>query len=68
MMCFWRANKNWVDDARFAQSNDSRPIYLRVDASCQFCGNLLPEKAVFCSYCGNAVERRRGDNESFQFD
>lgn len=65
MMFFWWANKNWVDDARFTQSHEQRSVYLRVDASCQFCGNPLPENAAFCSSCGNPVEQNFGDNESF---
>ena len=65
MMFFWWANKNWLDDARFAQSHEPKPTYLRVDSSCQFCGNPLPVKAAFCSSCGNSVERSFEDNESF---
>ena len=64
MVCWW-ANKNWEDDARFGQSLEPRQSYLRVDASCQFCGNPLPENAAFCSSCGNSVEQHFGDNESF---
>ena len=65
MMVFWWINKNGVDDARFAQSDEPGPAYLRVDASCQFCRNPLPENAALCSSCGNSVERDFGANESF---
>jgi predicted amidophosphoribosyltransferase len=64
MMVFWWVSKNWVNDARFDQTHDSRPVYLRIDASCQFCGNPLPENAAFCSFCGNSVERDIEDDES----
>jgi hypothetical protein len=65
MMFFWWVNKNWMEDSRFVQSQESRPVYLRVGASCQFCGNPLPENATFCSSCGNSVEQDFGDNVSF---
>ncbi len=54
-----------MEDARFPDDQDQRPVYLRVGASCQFCGNPLPEKAVYCSSCGNNVEQEFGDNVSF---
>lgn len=63
MMFFWWVNKNWVDDSRFALSHEPRPVFLRVDASCQFCGNPLPEYAAFCSSCGNSVERDLENND-----
>lgn len=56
MMCFWWANKNWVDDARYSSPLKQKPSYLRVETSCHFCGNPLPERAVFCYSCGNPVE------------
>jgi hypothetical protein len=65
MMCFWWVNKSWVDDARFHQTYESRPVYLRVGASCQFCGSPLPENATYCSSCGNSVEQLGDDNHSF---
>jgi len=68
MMFFWWVNKNYADHARLTQSHELRPVYLRTFSTCQFCGNPLPEKAVFCSYCGNTVERNSEDNESFQID
>jgi hypothetical protein len=65
MMCFWWVNKNWVEDARFNQSHEQRPAYLRVGASCQFCRNPLPENATYCSSCGNPVDQDFGNNVSF---
>lgn len=65
MMCFWWVNKNWAEDARFNQSHDQRHAYLRVGASCQFCGNPLPENATYCSSCGNPVDQDFGNNVSF---
>ncbi|MHA3963724.1 MAG: hypothetical protein AM325_009305 [Candidatus Thorarchaeota archaeon SMTZ1-45] len=58
MMCFWWVNKNWVEDARYAQIDNSRLVYLRVNAVCRFCGNPLPENAVYCYSCGNSVEEQ----------
>ena len=54
MMACWWVNKNWSDAARFSHSLEPRQAYLRVDVSCQFCGNS----------CGNSVEQEFGDNES----
>ena len=65
MMFFWWVNKNWMDDTRFTQSHEPKLNYLRVDASCQFCGNPLPVKAAYCSSCGNSVDRGIKDSESF---
>ena len=65
MMCSWWVNKGWVVDARFASRQESRPVYLRVDSSCQFCGNPLPENAAYCSACGSQVERSLGEDQSF---
>jgi hypothetical protein len=65
MMFFWWINKNWMEDARFAQYSEQKPVYLRVSSSCQFCGSPLPENAVYCSSCGSNVEREYGNNESF---
>ena len=59
MMCFWWVNKNWTDDARFKQSRDPKPVYLRVSTSCQLCGSPLPQDAAYCFSCGNPVERLR---------
>lgn len=56
LMCFWWANRNWVEDARFISPMDQKPAYLRVRTSCPFCGNPLPERALFCYSCGNPVE------------
>jgi len=64
MMVFWCANKNWVDDTRFSELRDTRPVYLRVESSCQFCENPLPENAVYCPACGNSVVSRFRDNDS----
>ena len=65
MMFFWWINKNWVDDARFAQNHEQKPVFLRVGATCQFCGSPLPENALYCSVCGSHVEHDFGDNASF---
>jgi len=62
MMCFWWANKNWQEDARFDQPFEQRQTYLRVGATCRFCGNPLPENAVYCSVCGNTVKVDYGEN------
>ena len=62
LMICWGVNKKWVDDARFDQPHEPRQAYLRVAASCQFCGNPLPENAAFCSSCGNSVNQEFGDN------
>ncbi len=56
LMCFWWANRNWKEDARFISPLDEKPVYLRVRTSCTFCGNPLPERALFCYSCGNPVE------------
>lgn len=65
MMCFWWVNKNWAEDARFGQPHVPRSVYLRVEGSCRFCGNPLPEDALYCASCGNSVERHYGDDQSF---
>jgi len=65
IMCFWWVNKNWTEDARFLDSSGQRPVYLRVNASCQICGSPLPQDAAYCSSCGTPVEWDSGDNQSF---
>jgi len=65
MMCFWWVNKNWVGDARFDQFQEPRQVFLRVSALCQQCGSPLPEGAVYCSSCGNPVDRYYGEENSF---
>lgn len=65
MMCFWWVNKNWAEDERFVQPHKPKSVYLRVGASCQFCGSPLPEDAAYCSSCGNSVERDYGENRPF---
>ena len=62
MMCFWWVNKNWEEDARFEKSFGQEQTFLRVGASCRFCGNPLPENAVYCPYCGNNVKEDYGVN------
>lgn len=58
MMCFWWVNRNWAEDARYAHLTESQSVYLRADTLCRFCGNPLPENAVYCYSCGNAVEEQ----------